>query len=189
MKKHIVSKGNFGYIKNKRFLSTAWTILLFVIALSLYFAGYAATGSNKNILTLVAVFGILPASKSAVTAFMYWKAKPCEEEIKEKYQKMLLSCNGCYDFVFTTYEKAYNVPCLAIKSGNVCGLSFDKKMEFKKLQEHLESCLKKEGYSANIVIFDKEEAFAKRLKQMTGLEEKEKNYDSEIKRIFFEISL
>lgn len=189
MKKNTVSKGSFGYIKSKRFFVTSWTILLFAVALSLYFAGYVATGSNKNVLTLVAVFGILPASRSAVTAFMYFKAKPCTDELKNKYEKILNTCNGCYDLVFTTYEKSYNVPCLAIKSGNLCGLSFDKNRDFKELQKHIESCLKKEGYSANIVIFDKEEDFAKRLKQLTQLEEKEKNHDLEMKRIIFEITL
>lgn len=189
MNKNTISKGSFGYIKSKRFFVTAWTTLLFVVSLSLYFAGYAATGSNKNLLTLVAVFGILPASRSAVTAFMYLKAKPCTDKIKDKYAKMLKICNGSYDLIFTTYEKTYNVSCLAIKNGNICGLSFDTKRDFKELQKHIESCLKKEGYSANIVIFDKEEEFAKRLKQLTVLEEKEKNHDMEIKRIIFDIIL
>lgn len=184
-----IPKGSFGYIRNKRFQTTAWTILMFAASLSLFFAGFAATGTKKNLLTVVAVLGILPASKSAVSAFMYIKAKECSPEWKDKFGSLLEQCIPCYDMVFTTYEKSYNVPCLAICAGNVCGLTADKNKDLKELEKHIASCLKKEGHHANVVIFEKEDSFLERLSQMARLEEKETQKDAEIERILFEITL
>lgn len=185
----IMPKGSFGYIRNRRFLTVAWTVLMFAIAFSLFFAGFVATGTKKNLLTVVAVLGILPASRSAVTAFMYIKAKECSIQLKEKFGELLEQCIPCYDMVFTTEETSYNVPCLAIRAGNVCGLTVDKNKDLKKLEKHIISCLKKEGHHVNVVIFEKEDSFLERLTQMSQLEEKENQKDAEIERILFEITL
>ena len=56
-------KGTFGYIKRQRRWEIIRTMLMFGISIALYAAGYIATKSNKNLLTLAAVLGCLPASK------------------------------------------------------------------------------------------------------------------------------
>ena len=62
MKKAV--KGTYGYIKTKRTFVLLRTILYFIISLALLFAGIISTGSRKNLLTVVAVLGCLPAAKA-----------------------------------------------------------------------------------------------------------------------------
>ena len=73
------TKGDYFYLQHKKKTETFKTIVFFGISALLYLAGYISTGSNKNYLTIVAVLGCLPASKSAVSMIMNLKVKPCSE--------------------------------------------------------------------------------------------------------------
>ena len=59
-------KGNYGYIKAKRNRVIIRTIIFFAISLAIFVAGYITTGTRKNLFTIVAVLGCLPACKSLV---------------------------------------------------------------------------------------------------------------------------
>ena len=59
-------KGTFGYLEKKKRNAILWTILCFGISLAVFLAGYLTTGTRKNLLTVVAVLGCLPACKSIV---------------------------------------------------------------------------------------------------------------------------
>ena len=50
-----MKKGEYGYIKSQKKWIGAKTALLFLVSLSLYLSGYITTGSNRNLLTIVAV--------------------------------------------------------------------------------------------------------------------------------------
>ena len=189
MKKRI-EKGSYGYLRNRKTETILWTVLLVIVSASLFVAGIVATGSKKNLLTIVAVLGVLPAARSFVNCVMYCKAKACGGKWYEEHHELIDQFTyGYYDLVFTTCERAYNVPVLVIKEGNICGLTFDTKKPLKELEEHIQSCLKKEKRSANVAIFDKEEDFLKRVEQKTQLEEKQPKKDGDRARILFEISL
>lgn len=47
----------------------------FGVSIGLYVMGYVTTGSNKNLLTIVAVLGCLPACKSLVNLILFLKAE------------------------------------------------------------------------------------------------------------------
>ena len=72
-----VKKGQAGYIKYRRLLHLFLAIVMFAMAAILYFAGIKATGDNKNLLTVAAILGCLPASQSLVTAILGFRAKCC----------------------------------------------------------------------------------------------------------------
>ena len=63
-------KGTFGYLEKKKRNAILWTILCFGISLAVFLAGYLTTGTRKNLLTVVAVLGCLPACKSIVNLIM-----------------------------------------------------------------------------------------------------------------------
>ena len=80
--KNKIQKGCFGYLSYKKKFSTIMTIGMFALSLAIYLMGYITTKSNANLLTVVAVLGCLPASKSAVSMIMYLKAKGASKEDK-----------------------------------------------------------------------------------------------------------
>lgn len=79
----ITGKGSFGYIVAKRRSTLIRTLLYFGISVALFAAGYITTGQKENLLTVVAVLGCLPASKSLVNTIMFFRAGGCSREAKE----------------------------------------------------------------------------------------------------------
>ncbi len=184
------NKGEFGYLSYKKKTETIKTILYFLVPLSLFLAGILTTGTKKNLLTIVAVLGILPASKNAVLLIMYLKSKGLTEELHDKIGKALenMKQDGraevlshldlLYEMVFTTHDVTYEVPALFLYAGSVCGYlktgkapkGKDTQTLLADLEKHLETSLKKEGVAANVKMFDSEDAFLRRLNELKPLE-------------------
>lgn len=186
-----LQKGSFGYIAQKRKREMIKTVILFLIPLSLFAAGMIVTKSRLNLLTVVAVLGMLPACKSAVIMIMYLKGHGITKEDFETYEPWMQDTKRSYDNIFTTYEKTYEIPSLVVRCGNICGVSAKKYDTIAELQKHIESTLKQEGYVTNCKIFDKQEQYIERLKSIAELKESEadlKNADG-ILQVLHDISL
>ena len=78
-----VKQGDFEYFNKKRQREVIKTVIYFGVSLSLFIAGYAATKTKANLLTIVAVLGLLPASKSCVSMIVYLRYHGCSREDHE----------------------------------------------------------------------------------------------------------
>ena len=65
-----MTKGCYGYLTRQKKKEIIKTVLFFALSLSVFAIGYATTGTKKNLLTIVAMLGFLPASKSMVSMIM-----------------------------------------------------------------------------------------------------------------------
>ena len=63
-------KGYFGYVRHERKKRLLITLGLFALPLVLFLTGYLTTHTTKNLFTVVAVVGCLPACKSLVGLIM-----------------------------------------------------------------------------------------------------------------------
>lgn len=187
--KNKITRPAKGYLAHKTKVECIKTGILFAVPIILFAAGIYSTGSRLNLLTIVAVLGMLPASRSLVTCIMYLKGHGIPDEEHEKIHALADTLTGSYDNVFTTYERTYEVPSIVIRSGNVCGYSLKNTKYLDALEKHLSTCIKKEGYSVNVKIFDSIDAYKTRLESMNKLEETQKEKDLAILQILFDISL
>lgn len=184
-----VYKGCFGYLNYKKKTELIKTLVLFAVSLSLYFAGIAATGSNKNLLTIVAVLGCLPASKSAVSLIMYIKAKGCSAECFQKIQSSIGEEEGGYDFYFTSYDKNFPVSHLVVKNLSVTAFSENTKIKEAEFEEYIRSTLAQNGISNyNVKLYKDLEKYLQRVHQILALES-EKGRDEDVLRALLAISL
>ena len=104
-----IIKGEYGYLKKKRNRVLIYTLLSFAVSIALFVVGYVTTGTRKNLLTIVAVLGLLPASRSAVSLIMLFRAKGCSEKARDQIGKAAGGLVSMYDMYFTSYEKNYAV--------------------------------------------------------------------------------
>lgn len=185
------AKGSYGYIAHRKKIEIWKTLLLFAVSLALFFAGLIATKTRLNLLTVAAVLGMLPASKSAVSMIMYLKGHGVSETDYQIYAPLMDSMIHSYDNIFTTYEKTYEIPALVVRCQNVCGISTVKYEKIAALEKHITSCVKQEGYQVNVKIFDRQEAYLERLRSIALLETTEKDdaRDSAVLQILHDISL
>ena len=93
-------KGTRNYLNTQKKYEIVRTILYFAISLSLFAAGYIQTGRRANLLSIVAVLGCLPASKSAVGAIMFLRFRSCAEETSAEIERHTQGLVCLYDMVF-----------------------------------------------------------------------------------------
>lgn len=187
-----VKKGQFGYIRYKRGFHLILAIVMYAMAVILYFAGIKATGDNKNLLTVAAILGCLPASQSLVTAILGFRAKSCTKELFDKIEdKVTEDMVSVYDLYFTTYDKNYPVSHIVLKNNCLCGVMGNTKHSTQELEKYLEETFLKNGIKGvSIKIFESNmtEKYINRLCELKKLEYSKSAMEEDVIKLLFDIS-
>ena len=187
--KNKILKGNFGYIAYKKKFSSIITIIMFAISIALYIAGYVTTKTNANLLTVVAILGCLPASKSAVSMIMYLKAKGATAEDKNAIEDVKGNLYGCYDLYFTGYQNNFPTNHLTVTQNSIIAYSSDKKITEKDFNEHIKSLLNKERiHDITVKLFTDRQKYCNRLTELNNLES-DTTARKDIVNMLFQVSL
>ena len=78
MKMQKQQKGEYGYPPYEAY---------FLISIAVFLLGYFSTGKKENLLTIVAVLGLLPSSKSLVSVVMYFKIPKFSEKVYQEVSR------------------------------------------------------------------------------------------------------
>lgn len=187
MKKH--TKGNYLYMRDKKKMEIIKTVLFFGISAALYLAGYITTGSNKNYLTIVAILGCLPASKSAVSMIMYLKAKGCSEKVYKLIADKIGGKEGAYNLYFTSYDKNYDMSHVFVKGMTIIAFTENDKISDAGFEEHIKTVLNRDAIKGvNVKVYKDLDKYLTRIEQMQNLEN-EKSREKDIMKTLFAVSL
>lgn len=165
-------KGTFGYIRQHQIYTVIRTILLFALALGLYAVGYLTTGTNKNLLTIVSILGILPGAKSMVNMIMFLRFHSLKEDEYALYEETSTGCPILYENILTTTQQAYYLPAIFCKNHTICSFC-ETSGDLKMLEDQIRDTLKTEKIEASVKIFPDQRLFLKRLAEMAALPETE----------------
>ena len=169
--KNKVQKGAIGYLPYKRKATIIITILMYAISIGLYITGYVTTKSNANVLTVVAILGCLPASKSAVSMIMYLKAKGCSENDSKVIDSAIGTLDGYYDMYFTGYQKNFPISHLVVTKNAIIAYSSDEKITDKDFNEHMKDLLNKERiHDITVKLFKDLDKYKNRLQELNQSE-------------------
>jgi len=177
-------KGSRDYIRVQRVYEIVRTALYFGISLSLFAAGFITTGNRLNLLTVVAVLGCLPASKSAVNMIMFLRCKGLSREAAAQ----IAPCEGeltcLYDMAFTSYSRTFEVGHMAVKGNIVCGYSEKKDFPEREFQAHLEPIMKADSHkNVTVKIFTDLEKYKERLTRLQALETEQDNTEGIVRTL------
>ncbi len=160
-------KGNYGYINAARKRAILFTVFCFGISLALFFTGWYTTGTKKNLLTVVAILGCLPASKSMVNMIMFLKAKGCPKEIYDKIAPHIGNLICLFDLQMTSYERTFQIDSITIESRNICGFTSNAKCKTELAEKHIKAMLEQNGFKEYTVkIFTDIEKYIARMDQL-----------------------
>lgn len=173
-------KGMRHYLDSQKKYEILRTILYFAISLVLFIAGYAATHTRANLLTVVAVLGCLPACKSTVEMIMFLKFKSLDEASCDAIDEHTGFLNCLYDMVFTSYDKNFQVDHLVYKNNTLCGYTSRASLPESLCEDHLSKMLAQSGHKGiNVKIFKDLPKYLNRLDQLGGLpDEDSQNQDA-----------
>ena len=182
-------KGSYEHAKYKRTVDIIITIFLFLLSLGLFVIGYVATGSKKNLLTIVAVLGLLPACKMVVDVIMCFRVKPVEESVREGIDASIGKLYGLYHMYFTSYDKNYPIDHLVITSNSVIGLCTNPKFDEKMFIAHLKDHMRKDGIKdITIKIFDDYNKYLNRLSELNNLDDETTTVNIGVRNLILNIT-
>ena len=168
-------KGTYPYLKKAPILQGIITIVLLMLPAGVFFIGYSITKDVKNLFTVAAVVGMLPAAKSIVSFIMYLRSEKysCPESLYKEISplagdKMLVG----FDYYLTSYMVNYPLPAACVAKQCLIAYMSDSKVKTVDCENHIkEYCTKNDIKGINIKIFDSEEKFIERAKAMSSNEE------------------
>jgi len=183
-------KNTYQYINTQKKYEIIRTIVYFAVSISLFIAGYIATESKLNLLTVVAVLGCLPASKSMVSMIMFCRFKSCDSAIYDKVCVFDRDLECLYDLVFTTEKKTYVVAHGAYKSKCLVLFSQNTDIDTGSLENHIHEYLKRASISGvTVKVYSDIEKYKARLEALMELEREEDKTAPEVIRLLKEITL
>lgn len=187
--KNKYTKGEYLYLQHKKKTEIIKTIVFFAISAMLYLAGYISTGSNKNYLTIVAVLGCLPASKSAVSMIMILKVKNCSLSVYKAISEKFGEHVGAYHLYFTSYDKNYGMSHIFVKGMTMIALTENDKVLETEFEEHIKTVLNRDAIKGvNVKLYKDLDKYLTRMEQMMSLEN-EKSREKDIMKTLYAVSL
>ena len=161
-------KGSRGYIAYQRVYKTLITAILFLIPIGAYIAAYLYFGTNRNIITVIALVGCLPACRSLVNLIMFFTIRPPAEEIVSRIAECEGSLTCAYELYLTTGDKNTLLDCVAICGNTVVGLCTFKDPDIAFAEKHIENVLRSAGQTSSVNIMKDPEKFIARLKDLNS---------------------
>ena len=187
-------KGMAGYISARKKQVILKTILEFGVIVALLVLGILQTGSRKNLLTVVAIVGCLPAAKAMVEMIMMLPHRTISKTDCDAIEACATDLTRLYDLVFTSEKKVMPVSSIVVYGNNICGYTSDTKVDVQFAAKHIQTYLQTNGLGKTTVkIYQDFNEYRKRVKDMNlmaqnGEKETRKNEEA-IRGVILNLSL
>lgn len=167
MRKNI--KGTYQYLKRQKQIEILKTVGFFGLSLAVFLIGYLTTKTKGNLLTVVAILGCLPASKSAVNMIMFLKATGCSVQSHEEIERHIGGLTGLYDLYFTSYDKNFAISHLVVTSNLLLAYSESAKINATDYEAHMKKLLEQEGVrDYTVKLFTDQKKYIQRLDELNA---------------------
>ncbi|MGI6020263.1 MAG: hypothetical protein ACOX71_02085 [Lachnospiraceae bacterium] len=161
-----VKKGEAGYIGYNRFSKVIISLILLIIPIGTYIAAFVITGTNKNIISIIAIVACLPACRFIVNAIMFFTIRSIPDDLHSQIEEHRGDLTLAYELYLTTRDKSTLLDAVAICGNNIVGLSTFKKFDRAFLEQHITNTLRAAGYSCNVAVLSDSGKFIERLDSM-----------------------
>ena len=168
-------KGNPGYLHEKLKMEILRTLLYFAIVAGVFFLGYSQTHTRKNLLTVVAVVGCLPASKALVGVLTRIPYHTIDGALAQEIAAKTPHLTVIYDLILTSTEKIMPIDCMVIFGNTVFGYTSGKKVNPQYATSHVREMLRQsEMTGISVKIFDQYQTFLTRVEGLENIAAVEK---------------
>lgn len=169
-----MSKGSYGYIKNKKKKLILLLLLDIVVAVGIFVLGlFLNKFSNKNIFTIIAMLFTLPGAKIFVSLVVVFPYKGFTKQAYDKVKQVVRDSEAVlYDLVLTSPERVMYIKSMAITEDEYIILPDDKMIKAKDSKayiEHMKKYVGKHmanyGFERDIVIAKDEDKYIDKLEK------------------------
>ncbi len=156
-------KGEWGYFDAERKRKIAQSVILFCIPLLILITSRLYFGTQKNVMTVVAMVGIVPACMSLVSVIMFMFRKSLPEEEYRELSAHEGDLTVAYELYMTSEKRNALVDCLAVCGNEVVGYVSDPKTDLQFARDHLQKMLRADGFKVSVRMLGDRKHFIERL--------------------------
>ncbi len=187
-------KGTPGYLRWKLKTEILRTAMYFAVVAAVYLLGYSQTHSNKNLLTVVAVVGCLPACKALVGVITRIPYQTMDQKAAGEVAGKSMHLTDIYDLVVTSSEKIMPIDCIVISGDKVFGYTSNPKTGLKDTSSYLRKMLELNGMEGvSVKLYDEFRSFiaiVEGLENIAAIEKADtKEYEEQIAHLIMNLSL
>ena len=166
-------KGCNGYIRSRKMREIVIITAILAVSVGLFLLGYFATGTKRNLLTVFAVLGVLPAAKAVVALVLFVPYRSFSEEAFAQVKEICGEGGHLYsDLVFTSQKSVMHLDALYVSGTEAAALDLSGK-NAKKATEYFTEYMKKCGHPVHIHVFTGQREFCDRVRAMSDNAEEE----------------
>ena len=171
-------KGTNGYIQKRKLFQIIMLLVTVVVSVGLFLCGYFSTGSSKNLLTVIAMLGVLPAAKCIVNLVLFLPYRSLDAGMYREFSETAGETGKLYsDLVFTSQKRVMHLDALYINGTEIAALlteeskkpgSSSRDKSEKEIGVYVTETMKKRAVSVHMHIFNSGDAFRERIASLSG---------------------
>lgn len=187
-------KGTPGYLEYKKKVEIIRTVVYFLLVAAVYLLGYSQTHTNKNLLTVVAVVGCLPACKALVGVITRLPYPSIDPKRAEEVRALSPHMTSVFDLVVTSRDMIMPIDALVISGNKVFGYLTGKKADPQYTEKHIKSILLENHFKdVSVKMYPDYKKFLSRIEGLENIAAVEKEntaeYEAKIRHLIQLISL
>ena len=159
-------KGEWGYFDSERKRKLLITAASFLIPAVILISGALYFGTKANLMTVVAMVGMIPASMSLVSTIMFFLRHSLPEEEYRAIEPHEGSLTVAYELYLTSEKQNALVDCIAICGTELVGYISDSGTDPRFAEDHLTRMLRADGYRMNVRMLTDLRRFTERMDSM-----------------------
>ena len=161
-------KGEYGYFKSERLRRFFVSLGILAVPALILITGILYFGTEKNIMTVVAIVGFIPFAMSIVGLIMVFLHKSLPAEEYEKISPHEGTLTVSYELYVTSEKYSTMIDCAAICGNTVVGYVTDKKGNMPFTQDQVQKVLRANGFHVTVNLLDNIDHFTERLDSMNS---------------------
>lgn len=164
--KVLMNKGEHGYIGFMKKRTLIGTTIMFGIAIGIFMLGLALNNFEKgNIFTIIAAVMVIPAARVLTAFILFSPFSDAGDDECALVEKTAKPGSVIYtDVVITSEQKAMGLKFIVITGSKVIMLKSREKDKADKINDYVESIVKRRGYDYKVTTADDMTRFTNLLK-------------------------
>ncbi|MGN0361384.1 MAG: hypothetical protein ACI4ET_00935 [Bilifractor sp.] len=188
-----IKKGQYGYIRHEQIMRTVRTIVAFAIDFGIFAFGlYMNDGSRRNIYSIIAAVGCIPAAMSLVGMIMMLMQKPMKADLHERIHAHAGSLLMLYELFLTTHDQNLFLDAVAVCGEYVTAYTHISAAPgaIQFMDGHIRKSILQSGYKVTVKIFTNEKNFLERIDQLREKQDvAPSDHDEEVAAVIRQIAL
>ncbi len=185
-------KGSPGYIQGQKRIRTIRTAVLFAAVFAIFAAGMLLNdGDRRNIYSIIAAVGCIPAAMSAVSMIMIWMRKPVPASFVDETRRSAGDARLLFELYITTSEYSLYLHAAVIRDDTIAAFAPDPASEahLTAVASHIRSTLNQACGPVAVTITKDIRKFRELTAELAGRETIDPDLQDEIVQILLALSL